>query len=232
MRRVPRRRAGAPRETRRTGSGAGTRERLLDAAARLFAERGFTHVTVRQIAREAHANIAAVSYHFRDKLGLYTAVVQRAVAEVRRTSDAAIQAGAGGTPEEALRRYVRASLLAIEQQPHLAWTHKLLRHEMSEPTPAAPLIVEQAILPRIRFLGGIVAELLGCAPTDPRVRRGVLSIQAQVAFLLGLARAPAPFRALVVPDWPLSVAQSEALADHIAVFSLAGVRALAAPVDA
>jgi hypothetical protein len=91
------------------------------------------------------------------------------------------------------------------------------------------MIVEQAILPRIRFLGGIVAELLDCEPTDPRVRRCVISIQAQVAFLLGLARAPAPFRALVVPDWPLTAAQSEALAEHIALFSLAGVRALARP---
>lgn len=226
MRRAPRRGAAAHRGTRRTSAPTGTRERLLGAGARLFAERGFTHVTVRQIAREAHANIAAVSYHFRDKLGLYTAVVRRAVAAVRQSSDAALQAGAGGTPEEQLRRYVRAALLVLEQEPHLAWVHRLLRHEMSEPTPAAAMIVDQAILPRIRFLGGIVAEILACDPTDPRVRRCVLSIQGQTAFLLGLARAPAPFRALVVPDWPLTTAQAEALAEHIAAFSLAGVRAM------
>ena len=48
-----------------------TRQRLLEAAARLFAARGFTHVTVREICNAANANVAAVNYHFGDKLGLY-----------------------------------------------------------------------------------------------------------------------------------------------------------------
>ena len=38
-----------------------TRQRLLDAAARLFAEHGFEKVTVRDICKEAGANVAAVN---------------------------------------------------------------------------------------------------------------------------------------------------------------------------
>jgi AcrR family transcriptional regulator len=54
---------------------AATRERLLTAAAALFAEHGFRRVTVRDICEEASANVAAVNYHFGDKQGLYREVV-------------------------------------------------------------------------------------------------------------------------------------------------------------
>ncbi len=56
-----------------------TRERLLRTGARLFAERGFKQVTVRDICRAARANVAAVNYHFGNKLGLYREVLQVAI---------------------------------------------------------------------------------------------------------------------------------------------------------
>ena len=49
-----------------------TRERLVEVSARLFAERGFSKVTVREICQRAHANVAAVNYHFGGKDGLMT----------------------------------------------------------------------------------------------------------------------------------------------------------------
>ena len=65
-----------------------TRQRLLHVAERLFAERGFRYVTVREICRAAGANVAAVNYHFGDKLGLYREIVQSAVERMRATSAA------------------------------------------------------------------------------------------------------------------------------------------------
>jgi TetR/AcrR family transcriptional regulator, regulator of cefoperazone and chloramphenicol sensitivity len=56
-----------------------TRERLLSTAERLFAERGFSKVTVREICRSARANVAAVNYHFSGKQGLYDEVVRTAI---------------------------------------------------------------------------------------------------------------------------------------------------------
>ncbi|MDE2398494.1 MAG: helix-turn-helix transcriptional regulator, partial [Burkholderiales bacterium] len=50
------------------------RTRLLNAALRLFAGQGFAKTSVRQIALEAQTNVAAVSYYFGDKAGLYRAV--------------------------------------------------------------------------------------------------------------------------------------------------------------
>ena len=70
-----------------------TRQRLLDAASRLFAERGFKDVTVRDICRAARANVAAVNYHFGDKRGLYVQLLQAATALMREATQEARRAG-------------------------------------------------------------------------------------------------------------------------------------------
>ena len=56
---------------------ADTRARLLSAAERLFAERGYTKVSVRAIAAAAGVNWSLVGYHFRGKEGLLSEVYRR-----------------------------------------------------------------------------------------------------------------------------------------------------------
>ncbi len=61
-------------DARKTRSdGAQSRERLLLAAMRLFAEQGFASTSTREIALAAGTNIASISYYFGDKAGLYRA---------------------------------------------------------------------------------------------------------------------------------------------------------------
>ncbi len=205
-----------------------TRERLVQAAAARFAEHGFNNVSVRDICGDAGANVAAVNYHFGDKLGLYREVVSEAIAAMAATSGAAMIAPDGTTPEERIRHYVRVYLPRIAGRDsgidaaRVAWIHKLMRHESSEPTPLAPWIAEQAIMPRVEYLGRVVAELLACEPADPRVRRCVISIQAQCLFY-----APDKFRDAAFPGWPPSGPDLAAAAEHIAEFSLAGIRRVA-----
>jgi AcrR family transcriptional regulator len=57
-----------------------TRERLLQAATRLFADNGFRGASVRDICNLAGANPGAVSYHFGGKRQLYRSVLRRAAA--------------------------------------------------------------------------------------------------------------------------------------------------------
>jgi TetR/AcrR family transcriptional regulator, regulator of cefoperazone and chloramphenicol sensitivity len=224
-------RAGGARRPRRThpGAAAGTREHLLESATRLFSDRGFNAVTVRDICRDAQANVAAVNYYFGDKRGLYRAVVDRAIAVMRETSDAAIHAAATPGPAEALRHYVRIHferLVTPTGRP--GWIHSLMQRELDQPTPEAARIVDEAILPRIRFLSATVASLLNCAPDDPRIGLCAASIQTQCLFCARLFGAPGPFRALVFPDAPAGAPEAtKALADHIAAFSLAGIQGLA-----
>jgi AcrR family transcriptional regulator len=56
---------------------AETRERVLDAAERLFAERGIEAVSIRDITRVAGANLAAINYHFGTKQELVTEIFSR-----------------------------------------------------------------------------------------------------------------------------------------------------------
>src|SRR5262245_14458380 len=55
----------------------GTRDRILRTAERLFAERGFNGVSVRELAAAAQVNIASIGYHFGSKEGLLSEVYRR-----------------------------------------------------------------------------------------------------------------------------------------------------------
>jgi TetR/AcrR family transcriptional regulator, regulator of cefoperazone and chloramphenicol sensitivity len=60
--------ARAPRS-----DGVEARARLLHTAVHLFAEKGFANTSTRELATAAGVNIAAISYYFGDKAGLYRA---------------------------------------------------------------------------------------------------------------------------------------------------------------
>ena len=66
------------------------RDRILDAAEHLFAERGFEGVTLRQIASKAGVDVALASYHFGKKDELFTAVFQRRASELNSRRLAAL----------------------------------------------------------------------------------------------------------------------------------------------
>jgi TetR/AcrR family transcriptional regulator, regulator of cefoperazone and chloramphenicol sensitivity len=69
--------AVAKREAAPAGSrGDETRERLLEAALRIFGELGFEGASTRALADAAGANLAAIAYHFGSKEGLYRAVAK------------------------------------------------------------------------------------------------------------------------------------------------------------
>jgi TetR/AcrR family transcriptional regulator, regulator of cefoperazone and chloramphenicol sensitivity len=200
-----------------------TRERILRVARQLFAESGFRQVTVRDISREASANLAAVSYYFGDKLGLYKEVVDEAIGAVSG-ADATIRAPEGSSPEERIRHYIRTYVPAVATaEARGVLITRLMRHEMDEPTQLAPWIAERIIMPRIQYLATAIAELLGCQVTDPRVGRCVVSIQSQCLFFL-----PNRFRKAAFPDWREDIIH---MAEHIAGFSLAGIRALAGQAE-
>ncbi len=208
--------------TRAAASDQETRRRLVEAAARLFAERGFRAVTVREICREAGANVAAVNYHFRHKMGLYEEVVRTAIDAMRDTSQALWSAGRGRSTEERLRGYIRVYLQRLLGQGRASWIHGLMQREMADPTSALDLIVDQAIRPRVDYLRTLVSELMGRPPRDPRVTRVVAGIHAECLFC-----QPNPVTERLAPDFRLSPRHIDEIADHIAVVALAGIRALA-----
>jgi TetR/AcrR family transcriptional regulator, regulator of cefoperazone and chloramphenicol sensitivity len=200
-----------------------TRSRLLLIAAQLFAARGFRRVTVREICRDARANVAAVNYHFGGKLGLYREVLSTAIQTMRSTTDAAKAAGKGRSPEFKLRAYVHVFLERVVKTAGDNWIHQLMMREMADPTPALDLVAERVIRPRLEYVAGLVAEILHREVDDEVVKRCVLSVQAQVH-----AAMPSYMAKRLLPDLHNSAALDQ-LAEHIAQFSLAGIHMAAEP---
>jgi len=206
---------------RRRGADQRTRRRLLGAASALFAERAFDEVTVRELCRAARANVAAVNYHFGDKFGLYAAVVELAIATMRagREEDERRE----GPAEARLREYVRTFLERLSDRGAHSWIHRLIHREIENPTPALDRLVERAIRPRLDYLGALVAEMMGCPPHDARVQRVVASIQGQC-----LVYTHTSLLSRLLPRWRPTPAALAEVAEHIAAFSAAGMRALRA----
>jgi len=78
-----------------------TKERILDAAEELFADRGFPSTSMRDITQGADANIAAVNYHFGSKEALLLAVLKRRIEPVNQARVARLdelESSAGDQP--------------------------------------------------------------------------------------------------------------------------------------
>jgi TetR/AcrR family transcriptional regulator, regulator of cefoperazone and chloramphenicol sensitivity len=205
--------------TARRGRDGRTRRRVTEAATRLFAARGFQHVTVRAICHDAHANVAAVNYHFGDKMGLYREVIEEAAAIVVQVSEEAIQAGAGLPAEGRLRAYIRVHCERIFQHGPAPLLQQLMHRELQDPTRMLTSIIDRVWRPRFEYLATIVAELLSLPIDDDRVIRCVLSIHAQVVTIRpspALDRMGAKVK---------EVFTAASVTEHIARFSLAGLAA-------
>jgi AcrR family transcriptional regulator len=131
--------------------GVEARNRLLDAALALFAEKGFAKTSTREIALAAQVNIASISYYFGDKAGLY-----RAVFEDPRACpgpDAALVLGAVGPDGQrvSLDMVLRAILAGFtEPLKHADLMHNCRRlhfREMLDPTGAWQDVIENNIRP-------------------------------------------------------------------------------------
>ena len=199
-----------------------TRQRLLQAAVMLFADRGYKNTSVREICELAGANVSSINYHFRDKLGLYQEVIAMVADAMDRTKQEALDAAAGGTPEKRLRDYIRHMVRRVMGE-EKNWLVDLIGREMALPSPAFGLIVEKGILPSGRRLAQLVSEVSGLPAGDPRTQFCAGMVHAQCFFFSGAK----PVLKYMDPKLEITAEYVDAIARQIAEFSLAGIRALA-----
>jgi AcrR family transcriptional regulator len=200
---------------------ADTRQRLIDAAATLFADRGFENVTVREICKTSNANVAAVNYHFGDKAGLYRAVVTLAIRQMQETNELSQRAGDGLSPADQIREFIRVFVHRLTGDRPNNWIHRLMAREMEHPTEALEQVMTQVVKPRLEYLAGVAATVMGLAPSDPRVQRSVASLQMQC--LIAARPIPPSLEKAFAP----AMRDVDATVNHIAEFSLGGMRAIA-----
>jgi AcrR family transcriptional regulator len=88
-----------------------TRQRLIEAAGEVFAERGFRAATVRDICQRAKANVADVNYYFGDKEHFYTEVLPYVFHSSLQKYPPLLALDNHASPEQQLRAYIHSFML-------------------------------------------------------------------------------------------------------------------------
>ena len=199
--------------------GEQSRERLLLAAMRLFGEQGFSKTSTREIAQAANANVAAISYYFGDKAGLYqacfTAICTPAADNIAMFDQPHF------TLRESLQGYYRQMIAPLMAGGDADVMLRLFYREMLEPTGIWQREIVNNIKPEHMALVGVLCRHLGMKKPNDSVHRLAYAIAAMcVQMLIG--------RDIVAEITPHMLATPEAVAEwasHLTVFAEALVQA-------
>jgi TetR/AcrR family transcriptional regulator, regulator of cefoperazone and chloramphenicol sensitivity len=197
-----------------------TRQRLLQAATEIFAEKGFEATTVREICARAQANVALVNYHFGDKMELYSEVLLKAFTPPEGTPKPPLPAN----PEDGIRIIVRAMLdKALVQGDQANLRYRLMLHEYTHPSSATPRVVNLTLRPVYDLLCKLVGQVANLCPDSDQARLCTHSILGQV---IHYSRS-GPVVAVLWPALKMTPAQRETIAEHITSVTLAHLRSIA-----
>jgi len=199
-----------------------TRGRLLEAAAEVFAEKGFQGATTREIAARARANIASLHYHFQDKRRLYLAVFERFLDRMWADYPLPKELEEPLPPHRRLAVFVESALRRLLEEGRPAWMWKLALREMSDPTDALDIVIQRVSRPLFTALARIVRELLQPRAPEEMVRLCAASIAGQCLFY----RFAHPIVERLLPGQKFNSAAMARLSSHITQFSLAAIRSL------
>jgi AcrR family transcriptional regulator len=108
-----------------------TKERILSAAERLFAEHGFSETSLREVTSRADVNLAAVNYHFGSKGNLINEVFRRRLDDLSARRIAALRLAEEehpGSLERVLAAFVEPALaLSVDRQGGSAFVRVIAR---------------------------------------------------------------------------------------------------------
>jgi AcrR family transcriptional regulator len=139
-----------------TGPSDITRERIMKAAERLFAERGYDATSIRAIVAKARVNQAAINYHFDGKDGLYREVLRAAfVALTEQQLDHADEMKAMSR-EAALAEFIRRQLRPLLGRDEYSRHMRILNWETVRPTAVFRKLLSEEAAP---FMG-LAVELV------------------------------------------------------------------------
>ena len=213
--------------TSQSKAGLDTEERIFLAAERLFADRGFDGVSVRDIVHEAGVNLAAVSYHFGSKSALLLAVFRmrsprdepRAARHVARSRG---QCRRRAAVRDILRALLGPPILWRDPASGKAAASRFISRAMAEATPELRNILESDV----SHLRGFIPPIARTLPhlSEPEVCWAL-------HFALGLPHqcTDTNFKRLdALSDGRCDPADVQAVLDRAIEFAVGGIEALGA----
>jgi len=161
-----------------------TKDRILDEAEVLFAQKGYRGVTVREITQEAGCNLASVNYYFGSKRDLYLEVfrsrwIPRAI-RIRRAFEQYIDQEEAPTTATAVRSLARAFLEGPMTEEERVRHHQLMARELAKPSEAFELIAKEVMVPFLREFGRHLSPADSGDGADENLMLNIWCIMAMV----------------------------------------------------
>ena len=191
-----------------------SKERILSTAIVLFAQKGYSGLSMRQLAQAVDMSVAAIYHHFPDKNALYLEAVRFAFSDKEQIF---AQVWESGCPaEEKLARFVRSLIDVMLQDRDF---HRLMQREILEADPERMQLLAQGVFNReFCLLMQLATEL---APEqDPHL---------VATSVIGLAKYYVEYQPLLknFPGRKPEHEIPEVAAEHITQLLLNGLRAKA-----
>jgi AcrR family transcriptional regulator len=136
------------------------KQRILEAAISLFAQKGFASVGVREIAKEANVNIAMISYYFEGKVGILRSVLEAFFDQYSQMLRNAVDEGK--STEEGIRRLISHMVDFVRENTELAL---VAYNELPLDLPELAEVKAEKITRMIGILSGLIKRF-GLDPED------------------------------------------------------------------
>jgi len=140
----------------------GTAKKIMDAALKLFAKKGFAAVSVKEVAKNAGVNIALISYYFGGKENLYEMILERQFAISAKAIESINMEKI--TPIEKIRRFAN---LMVDLHQVYSYVDKLIYGEIINPTGCFDSIVMKAAARVHCFLKDCISEAITAGQFRP-----------------------------------------------------------------
>ncbi|CDG97288.1 transcriptional regulator CecR [Xenorhabdus bovienii] len=158
-------------KTTQTSRGEQAKQQLIESAIEIFGKSGLEGATTRNIAQHAKQNIAAISYYFGSKEGLYLAVAQF-IADKLKSEFSPLVEAIDRFFVETSQPYPQAQILAFIHEGMTRYNclifetssinlSRIMSHEQLTPTAAYSVIHEQGLAPVYSRLNKLIANYIG-----------------------------------------------------------------------
>jgi len=201
--------------------GQDTKERILEEACKVFAEKGYRDATHAEICGRAHTNAAAVNYYFESKEALSKAAFEHLADKAANLYPLDGGLPPTAAPVDRLRAFIHAHLSRMFDPERLGNLHRIRMAEMFDPTGLLAKLLEQKLAEDRDHILRALGELLGPSSTERDVIWCELSVVGQC-----FMASPGPGGRGPRLLFGLDAGEVERLTEHILAFSLAGIAAI------
>ncbi len=160
-----------------------TKERIINTASSLFAEKGYRDATNADICSTADVNIAAINYHFGSKAELYRVVYQELVERASKVYPLDSGLARNASAEDRLKAFVRAVVNRLNDSGAIGCLHRIHMSEFFDPSGILDDLISEFIEKDNKYLKSSIKEVLGDDSKDKDVTLCAMSILSQCVFI-------------------------------------------------